>query len=62
LKSIAEALQISAETLYARVGLLEPSSVIGEPGVEEAIRADGKLSDEQKETLIRVYRGFLSSI
>ncbi|MHB8512847.1 MAG: helix-turn-helix domain-containing protein [Actinomycetota bacterium] len=62
LKSIAEALQISAETLYARVGLLETDSTTQVTSVEDAIRADEKLSVEQKETLIRVYRSFMASI
>lgn len=60
LKSIAEALQISAETLYARVGLLEESDRPRPPGVEQAVRADEVLTDDQKEALIRVYRGFVS--
>lgn len=60
LKHLSEALQVSAETLYARAGLLDerdPDSDAG-PSVEEAIRLDPGLSTEQKETLIRVYRGF----
>jgi transcriptional regulator with XRE-family HTH domain len=59
LKSLSEALHVSAETLYARAGLLEehPDSDI-HPSVEEAIRLDPRLNTEQKETLIRVYRGF----
>lgn len=59
LKSIAEALQISAETLYARAGLMDRDSGDGAPGVEDAIRADEQLTDEQKEALLVVYRGFL---
>jgi transcriptional regulator with XRE-family HTH domain len=55
LKGIADALNISAETMYAHAGLLEPST---EGGVETAIHSDPYLSGEQKETLIRVYRGF----
>jgi transcriptional regulator with XRE-family HTH domain len=60
LKSIADALEISAETVYARAGLLdedEPGRAV--PGVEEAIRVDERLTPEQKDTLIRIYRGFL---
>jgi transcriptional regulator with XRE-family HTH domain len=60
LKSIAEALHISAETLYARAGLMDaPSRSDDTPGVEAAIRADDRLSEDQKEALLRVYRGFL---
>jgi transcriptional regulator with XRE-family HTH domain len=60
LKHLSEALQVSAETLYARAGFLDerdPDSDVS-PSVEEAIRLDPRLSTEQKETLIRVYRGF----
>lgn len=59
LKNIADALNVSAEAVYARAGLLdedEPGRAA--PDVEEAIRLDDRLSAEQKETLIRVYRGF----
>jgi transcriptional regulator with XRE-family HTH domain len=63
LKNIAAALQISAETMYAQAGLLDaPRGDAGSPpdrSVEEAIRTDGRLSTEQKDTLLRVYRGFV---
>lgn len=60
LKHLSEALHVSAETLYARAGLLDerdPSTDV-HPSVEDAIRLDPRLSTDQKETLIRVYRGF----
>ncbi len=62
LKNIAAALRISAETMYAQAGLLDapqPGAGAAEHSVEEAIRTDGRLSAEQKETLLRVYRGFV---
>jgi transcriptional regulator with XRE-family HTH domain len=60
LKLLAEALDVSAETLYARAGLLEPDpDADARPEVEEAIRLDPRLTDEQKDVLIRVYRGFV---
>ena len=63
LKNIASALKISAETMYAQAGLLDPEAAGARgdraaAGVEEAIRLDPLLSPEQKETLLRVYRGF----
>jgi transcriptional regulator with XRE-family HTH domain len=59
LKHVAEALQVSAETLYARAGFLdEDDEERKEPGVEQAIRLDPRLSEDQKETMLRVYRGF----
>ena len=61
LKHLSEALHVSAETLYARAGLLDerdPDSA--SPSVEDAIRLDPRLNAEQKDTLMRVYRGFAS--
>lgn len=58
LKSIADALDLSVETLYARAGLLDDDAARKPPTVEEAIRLDERLTPEQKDTLIRVYRGF----
>src|SRR5579864_2823899 len=60
LKNIAEALHISAATMFAQAGLLDPESRdTQEGGVEDVIRLDTRLSTEQKETLIRIYRGFV---
>jgi transcriptional regulator with XRE-family HTH domain len=61
LKNLAEALEISAETMYAQAGLLDGSGKPPRPSVEEAIALDERLSDEQKSALVGVYRGFLSS-
>jgi transcriptional regulator with XRE-family HTH domain len=60
LKSIANALQISAETMYAQAGLLDEDAKTP-PGqnVEQAIRLDPSLTTDQRETLIRIYRGFV---
>jgi transcriptional regulator with XRE-family HTH domain len=60
LKNLADALQVSAETLYRRAGLLEDADDSAPAGVEETILLDERLSDEQKEALLRVYRSFLS--
>jgi transcriptional regulator with XRE-family HTH domain len=60
LKNLASALKISAETMYAQAGLLDESTgARSAPGVEEAIRLDARLSADQKETLARIYRGFV---
>ena len=59
LKSIAAALEISAETMYAQAGLLDgKASRNPGTGVEEAIRNDAALTNDQKDTLTRIYRGF----
>lgn len=57
IKAIADALQISAETLYAKVGLLDVDER-ETSSVEEAIRLDTVLSPAQKDALMRVYRSF----
>ena len=60
LKHLSEALHVSAETLYAKAGLLDERQGGPEvsPSVEDAIRLDPRLNDEQKDTLVRVYRSF----
>lgn len=56
LRQIANALEISAETLYVRAGILDErtsaADVIGE------IRRDPALSEEQKRTLVQIYETF----
>jgi transcriptional regulator with XRE-family HTH domain len=61
LKGIAEALHLSAEELYARAGLLDDEPDAHRTGVEEAIRLDERLTAEQKDALLRVYRGFVGA-
>ena len=61
LKSLADAFNVSAETMLEQAGLLEDDKDDEDddaPGVEEAIKADSKLSRDQKEALLAVYRGF----
>jgi transcriptional regulator with XRE-family HTH domain len=60
MKSIAQALDLSAETLYARAGLLDEEAEPPAQDVEHAIRLDERLTGEQKEALIGVYRSFLA--
>jgi transcriptional regulator with XRE-family HTH domain len=55
LKNLADALHVSAETLYTRAGLLDDESRQA-VDVEDAIRRDQHLSADQQDTLIRVYR------
>lgn len=59
LKNIANALQISAETMYTQAGLLDENAKPVGRDVEQAIRLDGNLTTDQKDTMIRIYRGFL---
>ena len=61
LKGIADALDMSAETLYREAGLLDDS--VERPGlsVEDAIRVDARLTQEAKQALIQVYRGLVAT-
>jgi transcriptional regulator with XRE-family HTH domain len=56
LQQIAKALRISAETLYVQAGILEPSA---SDDVQRAVLADRNLSEEHKQTLLRIYASFL---
>jgi transcriptional regulator with XRE-family HTH domain len=70
LKAISDALNVSAETLLAQAGLIDavtadPASAdasqadTSAPLTEDAIRSDGRLTEEQKAALIAVYRSML---
>ncbi len=56
LRNLSEALHVSAETLYARAGLLDDDETQPPVDVERAISLDDSLTAEQKDALIRVYR------
>jgi transcriptional regulator with XRE-family HTH domain len=70
LRAISDALNLSAESLLAQAGLIdamaggnsvataEDESAV--PDTERAIRADKRLSEDQKSALIVVYRSMLS--
>jgi transcriptional regulator with XRE-family HTH domain len=71
LKAISDALNLSAETLLAQAGLIDAiaagagaeNAAPGQapvPDTELAIRADKRLSEDQKSALIVVYRSMLS--
>jgi transcriptional regulator with XRE-family HTH domain len=65
IRLISDALNLSTETLLAQAGLLRhdhgSDGAAGRPGVEEAIRADGRLTAEQQSALIAVFRSMLSA-
>jgi transcriptional regulator with XRE-family HTH domain len=65
LKLIAEALNISAETLLIQAGLLEGQDPEADAATTEevaaAIRGDGRLTSEQKAALIAVYDSMLGT-
>src|SRR6202008_3080354 len=66
LKAISDALNLSAATLLAQAGLIDAIAAGGDaggaatdqvpvPDTEQAIRADKRLSEDQKSALIVVY-------
>jgi len=63
LRSIAQALNISAETLLTQAGLLGERDDEHAPpnSVEAAIQADPGLSKQNKQALITVYRSMLNT-
>ena len=58
LQQLARAMKISAESLYERAGILDPSDE-PRPGVVDAVSSDERLTIEQKQTLLSVYRSFV---
>ncbi|MEO8693828.1 MAG: helix-turn-helix transcriptional regulator [Acidimicrobiales bacterium] len=62
IKSLADALNLSAEAMLAQAaGLDEDDTTPPNSGTEAAIRADGRLTESQKQALLSVYRSFLST-
>ena len=67
IKVLSEALNVSAETLLTHAGLLHrdgQDTDAGQrdvPDVEQAITADGRLSEQQKAALISVYQSMLGA-
>jgi transcriptional regulator with XRE-family HTH domain len=70
LKAIANALNVSAESLLMQAGLLDEAAGVratGEdapagppPATEDAISADPKLTDSQREALLAVYKSYVA--
>ena len=58
LQQLADALRISAESLYVRAGLLRPDTERSRT-VAEAIDRDPDLTDDQKRALLNLYRSFV---
>ena len=56
LAQIAKALQISAESLYVRAGILEPRQ--GDPTVTAALTNDPTLTERQRQSLLEIYAAF----
>jgi transcriptional regulator with XRE-family HTH domain len=61
LRAIAGALNLSAESLLHQAGMLEGTDTAppAPPTVEEAVRADPRLSPDQQAALLSVYASFV---
>lgn len=59
LQQIAKALQISAEQLYVRAGLLSVEGDLG-GSVELAVLNDSRLTEEQKNTLLALHASYVA--
>lgn len=57
-RSIARALNVSAEELLDQAGMLDEDQASDDSSTEDAIRRDSHLSDEQKDALVAVYRSY----
>jgi transcriptional regulator with XRE-family HTH domain len=55
LSQIAKALRVSAEVLYVRAGILEPSD---KSQVRDAIITDTAITERQKQILLEIYTSF----
>jgi transcriptional regulator with XRE-family HTH domain len=64
LRSIAEALNISPEVMLAHAGLLDEDETRAETAsvdTEAVLRADPRLTGDQKQALLAVYRSYVSA-
>lgn len=63
LQQLAKGLEISAETLYIRAGILEERDPADEQplGVVDAIEADPQLTRRQRDALIDIYNSFVAA-
>ena len=61
LQQLAKALEVSAETMYVRAGILDAELVVENQGLEPAIRRAQELTEEQRKALLGVYRSFVAA-
>jgi len=61
LQSIARALNVSAETLLTHAGVEDDTEAADLRDTESAIRSDDRLSDDQKQALLSVYRSYVQA-
>lgn len=61
LKSIAEALNVSAEAMFEQAGLVDSPKEPDDYASEQALRADRRLTESQKRALLTVYRSYIEA-
>jgi transcriptional regulator with XRE-family HTH domain len=61
LKSIADALNVSAEILFEQAGLISGTEKLGDEATESAVRADQRLTEAQRHALLAVYRSYIET-
>lgn len=61
LQQLAKALELSAETMYVRAGILDADKAHESSGLEPAIRRAQELTEEQRKALLGVYRSFVAA-
>jgi len=61
LKSIADALNVSAETLFEHAGLITSTEQPDDQATENAIRGDRRLTEPQRRALLSVYRSYVEA-
>jgi len=61
LKSIASALNLSAEAMLEQAGLLTDPVAADDGATEAALRADRRLTESQKRALLSVYRSYIDA-
>ncbi|HZJ05515.1 MAG TPA: helix-turn-helix transcriptional regulator [Nocardioidaceae bacterium] len=61
LKSIADALNVSAETLFEQAGLISGIETLDDEATEAAIRSDQRLTESQRRALLSVYRSYVEA-
>lgn len=61
LKSIADALNMSAETLFEQAGLITNTEKLADEATENAIRDDLRLTEPQRRALLSVYRSYVEA-
>ena len=61
LRSIADALNVSAETLFEHAGLINSTEKLDDEVTANAIRDDRRLTEPQRRALLSVYRSYVEA-